>query len=59
MLSQVAPSDDLAFFRPHQFLARENERPEAFYDILEGWDENLLQHALLFLLSFFLEYNNF
>ncbi len=28
MLSQIAPSDDLVFFRPHQFLARENERPE-------------------------------
>jgi CRP-like cAMP-binding protein len=44
MLSQIAPSDDLVFFRPHQFLARENERPEALYEILEGW---ACRHRLL------------
>ncbi|EQB12721.1 Crp/Fnr family transcriptional regulator [Sphingobium lactosutens] len=44
MLSQIAASDDLVFFRPHQFLVRDNERPEALYDILEGW---ACRHRLL------------
>ncbi|EQB01096.1 CRP-like cAMP-binding protein [Sphingobium wenxiniae] len=37
MLSQVAPSEDLVFFRPHQFLARENEQPDGLFHIQEGW----------------------
>lgn len=37
MLSQVSPNEDLSFFRPHEFIAREGERPEALFHILEGW----------------------
>lgn len=37
MLSQVSAEDALVFFRPHEFLARENEKPEGLYQILEGW----------------------
>ena len=44
MLSQIAASEDLVFFRPHQFLTREHDRPEALYDILEGW---ACRHRLL------------
>lgn len=37
MLSQVAPDGDLVFFRPHDFMARENEPPPGLYQMLEGW----------------------
>ncbi len=37
MLSQIAPDEDLVFFRPHDFLARECERPDGLFQILEGW----------------------
>ncbi|WP_031298510.1 Crp/Fnr family transcriptional regulator [Sphingobium lactosutens] len=37
MLSQIAANDDLVCFHPHQSLARDNERLENLYDILEGW----------------------
>jgi CRP-like cAMP-binding protein len=37
MLSQVALDEDLVFFRPHEFLARENEQPTGLFHILEGW----------------------
>ena len=44
MLNQIAASEDLVFFRPHQFLTRENERPDALFDIVEGW---ACRHRLL------------
>ncbi|WP_030541123.1 MULTISPECIES: Crp/Fnr family transcriptional regulator [Sphingobium] len=37
MLSQVASSELHAHFRPHQFLAREDEKPVAIFRIDEGW----------------------
>lgn len=37
MLSQVSPDGDLVFFRPHDFMARENEPPPGLYQMLEGW----------------------
>lgn len=37
MLGQVAPLETHVHFRPHQFLARENEQPEALYHLQEGW----------------------
>lgn len=37
MLSQIAPDEDLVFFRPHDFLARENEKPIGLFQLLEGW----------------------
>jgi CRP-like cAMP-binding protein len=37
MLSQVAADEDLVFFRPHEFLAREHEQPTGLFHILEGW----------------------
>ncbi len=37
MLSQVALTEGLTHFRPHQFLARENERPESLFHLQEGW----------------------
>lgn len=37
MLSQVAVSEDFAFFRQHDFLIREGERPDGLYHIQEGW----------------------
>ncbi len=37
MLSQIAPDEYLAFFRPHDFLARESEKPDGLLQILEGW----------------------
>ncbi|BBD99557.1 Crp/Fnr family transcriptional regulator [Sphingobium amiense] len=37
MLSQIAPDEDLVFFRPHEYLARENEPPAGLYQMLEGW----------------------
>jgi CRP-like cAMP-binding protein len=37
MLSQIAPDEDLAFFRPHEFLVRENQTPDRLFHILEGW----------------------
>lgn len=37
MLSQIAPDEDLVFFRPHDFLARENEKPLGLFQLLEGW----------------------
>ena len=37
MLSQVANSESNCFFRPHQFLAREDEEPSAIFRIDEGW----------------------
>jgi len=37
MLSRVLPNEDLSFFRPHEFIAREGERPDSLFQILEGW----------------------
>ncbi|MEK7342272.1 MAG: Crp/Fnr family transcriptional regulator [Pseudomonadota bacterium] len=37
MLSQIAPDEDLVFFRPHEFIARESEQPAGLYHMLEGW----------------------
>lgn len=37
MFGQVATSEAHAHFRPHQFLAREDEKPSALYRIEEGW----------------------
>ncbi|MFB0872333.1 MULTISPECIES: Crp/Fnr family transcriptional regulator [unclassified Sphingobium] len=37
MLSQIAPDEDLVFFRPHEFIARESEPPAGLYQLLEGW----------------------
>lgn len=37
MLSQVAPGESQVHFRSHQFLARENEKPDALFHIQEGW----------------------
>ena len=37
MLGQVASSELHCYFRPHQFLAREDEEPVAMYRIDEGW----------------------
>lgn len=37
MFSQVVPVDSHVHFRPHQFLARENEQPEALFQLQEGW----------------------
>ena len=37
MLGQAALSEFHCHFRPHQFLAREDERPEAIFRIDEGW----------------------
>jgi len=37
MLGQLATSAAHHHFRPHQFLAREDEQPDAIYRIDEGW----------------------
>lgn len=37
MLSQVVQGESHVHFRMHQFLARENERPDAMLAIQEGW----------------------
>ena len=37
MLSQVAEGESQVHFRMHQFLARENGKPEALFYIHEGW----------------------
>ncbi|HUD93359.1 Crp/Fnr family transcriptional regulator [Sphingobium sp.] len=37
MLSQVAQGESQVHFRVHQFLARENEAPDAMLYIQEGW----------------------
>jgi CRP-like cAMP-binding protein len=37
MLSQVTPSENFVFFRPHQFLARESQPPTGLFHIQEGW----------------------
>lgn len=37
MLSQVAEGESQVHFRMHQFLARENGKPEALFYIQEGW----------------------
>lgn len=37
MLSQIAANELRCHFRPHQFLAREDEQPEAIFRIDEGW----------------------
>ncbi|AEG50595.1 transcriptional regulator, Crp/Fnr family [Sphingobium chlorophenolicum L-1] len=37
MLSQVAQDRSPVHFRMHQFLARENEKPEAMLHLQEGW----------------------
>src|SRR3546814_12580144 len=37
MLSQVAESENQVHFRMHQFLARENEKPDAMLYVQEGW----------------------
>lgn len=37
MFSQLAPSESHVYFRPHQFLAREDEKPSALFRIDEGW----------------------
>lgn len=37
MLSQIAPDEDLVFFRPHEYLARESEQPTGLLHLLEGW----------------------
>lgn len=37
MLGQVAVKESDCHFRPHQFLAREDEQPEAIFQIDEGW----------------------
>ena len=37
-MGQAAPlGDDLLYFRPHQFLARESEPPDGLFHLLEGW----------------------
>lgn len=36
-MRQVATSEGPLHFRPHQYLAREGERPEALFQIQEGW----------------------
>jgi len=37
MASLAIVAEGTTCFRPHQFLARENERPEAIFRIEEGW----------------------
>ena len=37
MLSQVAFKEPQVHFRPHQFLAREDEKPAVIFQIDEGW----------------------
>lgn len=37
MLGQVAVNESHCHFRPHQFLAREDEQPESIFRIDEGW----------------------
>lgn len=37
MLSHFADSESNCFFRPHQFLAREDEEPSAIFRLDEGW----------------------
>ncbi|BAI95960.1 hypothetical protein Sj15T_02940 [Sphingobium sp. TA15] len=37
MLSQVAEGENQVHFRMHQFLARENEKPDAMLYVQEGW----------------------
>ena len=37
MLSQVVEGESQVHFRMHQFLARENGKPEALFYIQEGW----------------------
>lgn len=37
MLSQVAEGESQVHFRMHQFLARENGKPEALFYLQEGW----------------------
>lgn len=37
-MGQAAPlGEDIAFFRPHQFLAREGEPPDGLFHLQEGW----------------------
>lgn len=37
MLSQIAEGESQVHFRMHQFLARENEKPDALLYLQEGW----------------------
>lgn len=37
MLSQIAPDTNLVFFRPHEFLARQNIAADSLFQIQEGW----------------------
>ncbi len=37
MLSQIVSEEDLAFFRPHEFLVRESQKPKRLFQLLEGW----------------------
>ena len=37
MLAHAGLTDDLLFFRPHQFLAREGETPDGLLYVQEGW----------------------
>ena len=37
MLSQVAEGENQVHFRMHQFLARENEKPDSMLYVQEGW----------------------
>lgn len=37
MSSQGAISEEHSYFRPHQFLAREDEKPNAMFRLDEGW----------------------
>lgn len=37
MANLALATDDRAYFRPHQYLARESELPEVIYRIDEGW----------------------
>jgi len=37
MSGQIARSEQYSYFRPHQFLAREDEEPAGIYKIDEGW----------------------
>ena len=37
MLSQVVEGESQVHFRMHQFLARENGKPEALFYLQEGW----------------------
>mgnify|MGYP001603615065 CR=1 FL=1 len=37
MLAKAGLTDDLLFFRPHQFLAREGETPDSLLYVQEGW----------------------